>query len=52
MFFLHMVAAYALIVLLGMHVGAALMHYVIRKDGVLRACWCGRAVGVRLAGFP
>jgi len=35
-FFLHMVAAYALIVLLGMHVGAALFHYVIRKDGVLR----------------
>jgi cytochrome b561 len=35
-FFLHMVAAYALIVLAGMHVGAALFHYVIRKDGVLR----------------
>ena len=35
-FFLHMVAAYALIVLLGMHVGAALQHYVIKKDGVLR----------------
>ena len=35
-FFLHMLAAYALILLLGMHVGAALFHYVIRKDGVLR----------------
>ncbi len=38
-FFLHMVAAYALIVLLAMHVGAALQHYVIRKDGVLRRMW-------------
>jgi cytochrome b561 len=35
-FFYHMVAAYALIVLAGMHVGAGLFHYVIRKDGVLR----------------
>ena len=35
-FFLHMVAAYTLIVLLAMHVGAALQHYLIRKDGVLR----------------
>jgi cytochrome b561 len=38
-FFAHMLAAYALIVLLGMHVGAALMHYVIKKDGVLRRMW-------------
>ena len=35
-FFFHMLAAYALIVLAGMHVGAALQHYLIRKDGVLR----------------
>lgn len=35
-FFLHMVAAYALIVLLAMHVGAALRHYLIKRDGVLR----------------
>jgi cytochrome b561 len=35
-FFLHMVAAYALIALLAMHVGAALQHYLIKKDGVLR----------------
>ena len=35
-FFLHMLAAYALILLIGMHVGAALFHYVIRRDGVLR----------------
>jgi cytochrome b561 len=38
-FFAHMLAAYALIVLVGMHVGAALMHYVIKKDGVLRRMW-------------
>jgi cytochrome b561 len=38
-FFLHMLAAYALIVLLAMHVGAALQHYLIRKDGVLRRMW-------------
>ncbi len=38
-FFLHMLAAYALIVLLGMHVGAALFHYFIRTDGVLRRMW-------------
>ena len=38
-FFLHMVAAYALIVLLAMHVGAALQHYLLRKDGVLRRMW-------------
>jgi cytochrome b561 len=35
-FLWHMWAAYALIALLGMHVGAAFHHYVIRKDGVLR----------------
>ena len=38
-FFLHMLAAYALIVLLGMHVAAALQHYLIKKDGVLRRMW-------------
>jgi cytochrome b561 len=38
-FFAHMLAAYLLIVLIGMHVGAALFHYVIRKDGVLRRMW-------------
>jgi cytochrome b561 len=37
--FLHMLAAYALILLIGMHVGAALFHYVIRKDGVLARMW-------------
>ncbi|HJU29906.1 MAG TPA: cytochrome b [Hyphomicrobiaceae bacterium] len=35
-FLWHTWAAYTLIVLLGMHVGAAFYHYVIRKDGVLR----------------
>jgi cytochrome b561 len=38
-FLLHMIAAYVLIVLLGMHVAAALQHYLIRKDGVLRRMW-------------
>ena len=38
-FFYHMLAAYALILLLGMHVGAALIHYVIKKDGVLARMW-------------
>ena len=38
-FFLHMAAAYALIALLAMHVGAALQHYLIKKDGVLRRMW-------------
>jgi cytochrome b561 len=38
-FFYHKVAAYLLIALIGMHVGAALFHYVIRKDGVLRRMW-------------
>jgi len=35
----HKLAAYALIVLVGMHVGAALIHYFIRRDGVLRRMW-------------
>lgn len=34
-FFAHLVGALLLVVLIGMHVGAALFHYVIRKDGVL-----------------
>jgi len=34
-FFLHRLAAYALIALIFMHVGAALFHYLIRKDGVM-----------------
>jgi cytochrome b561 len=38
-FFLHKLAAYALILLVGMHLGAAIMHYVIRKDGVLARMW-------------
>jgi cytochrome b561 len=35
----HKLAAYALIVLVGMHVGAALFHYLILRDGVLRRMW-------------
>ena len=37
----HKLAAYALIVVVGMHVGAALFHYLIRRDGVLRRMWVG-----------
>ena len=36
-FALHRLAAYALIVLIGMRVGAALFHYFVRKDGVMRS---------------
>jgi cytochrome b561 len=35
-FALHRLAAYALIVLIGMHVGAVLLHYIVRNDGVMR----------------
>ena len=35
----HKLAAYALIPLVGMHVGAALTHYLILRDGVLRRMW-------------
>jgi len=38
-FYWHKLAAYALIVVVGMHVGAALFHYAIRRDGVLRRMW-------------
>jgi cytochrome b561 len=38
-FYLHKLAAYALIALIGMHVGAAIFHYFIRRDGVLRRMW-------------
>ena len=39
MFFVHMIAAYVLIVLVGMHVAGALFHYVVRRDGVLARMW-------------
>jgi cytochrome b561 len=35
----HRLAAYALCLVIGMHVGAALFHYVIRRDGVLQRMW-------------
>jgi cytochrome b561 len=38
-FFWHFIGAIAIVLLIGMHVGAALFHYVIRKDGVLRRMW-------------
>lgn len=37
----HKAAAILLVVLVAMHVGAALFHYVIRKDGVLNRMWPG-----------
>jgi cytochrome b561 len=38
-FYYHWLGAVAIVLLIGMHVGAALFHYVIRKDGVLRRMW-------------
>jgi cytochrome b561 len=35
----HRLAAYALVFLIGIHVGAALFHYAIRRDGVLCRMW-------------
>lgn len=39
LFGLHKAVAFLLLLLVGMHVGAALFHYVIRKDGVLNRMW-------------
>ena len=39
LFFAHKVAAIALMGLVAMHVGAALFHYFVRKDGVLNRMW-------------
>lgn len=36
---IHKGAAVLLVLLVAMHVGAALFHYVIRKDGVLNRMW-------------
>jgi cytochrome b561 len=44
-FLLHKIGAGAIILLIGAHVGAALFHYFIRKDGVMRRMLPG--VGVR-----
>jgi len=38
-FYWHWVGAVAIVLLVGMHVGAALFHYLIRRDGVLRRMW-------------
>ena len=45
-FFLHWIGAVLIILLVGAHVSAALFHYFIRKDGVLRRMWvrAGRRV--------
>jgi cytochrome b561 len=37
----HKASAMLLMLLIAMHVGAALYHYVIRKDGVLNRMWPG-----------
>jgi cytochrome b561 len=39
LFDLHKMAAIAMAALIALHVGAALFHYVIRKDGVLNRMW-------------
>ena len=38
---MHKVTAVLLLLLVAVHVGAALFHYVIRKDGVLNRMWPG-----------
>ena len=38
-FYWHWVGAVAIVLLVGMHVAAALFHYLIRRDGVLRRMW-------------
>lgn len=38
-FLLHAWLAWALVALIGMHVGAALQHHFIRRDGVLARMW-------------
>ena len=35
-FYYHWLGALVIVLLVGMHVGAALFHYLIRKDGVMR----------------
>jgi cytochrome b561 len=40
-FFLHWIGAVLIILLVSAHVGAALFHYFIRKDGVLQRMWIG-----------
>ena len=39
LFGIHKLLAFLLILLIAMHIGAALFHYVIRKDGVLNRMW-------------
>lgn len=39
LFGLHKLVAIVLLLLVGMHIGAALFHYFIRKDGVLNRMW-------------
>ena len=41
---IHRYLAFLTVLVIGMHVGAALFHYLIRKDGVLKRMlpWAGR----------
>jgi cytochrome b561 len=41
LFAIHKASAMALVALVAMHVGAALFHYFIQKDGVLNRMWPG-----------
>lgn len=38
-FFAHFASAVLLVLLIGMHVGAALMHFIVHKDNVLGRMW-------------
>lgn len=38
-FFVHRIMGFLLIGLIGMHVGAALMHFIVHKDNVLGRMW-------------
>lgn len=42
-FYVHFLAAMLMLLLIGAHVGAALFHYFIRRDGVLRRMLPGLA---------
>ena len=39
----HMITAYALAVLIALHIAAALKHHFIDRDGLLRRMWPGRS---------
>ena len=43
--FLHELGTWLLIALLAVHIGAALLHQFVQKDGVLRRIWFGQGKG-------